>query len=677
MSQPHESQPQPGTLPPPPLLDEAQRQALLALVDTLVPALEREDDPHGFYATPGSAVGTHLAAEAYLASLPPPERAGVQQLLGGLALFGLTPDAPQARREAVLLAVAGSSPEAAAGIAALRRLCLMLNYTLVSPETPNPFWKQFGYGGPGFSGAAAERELPTLVPGDGETLTADVVVVGSGAGGGVIAGELADAGLRVVVLEAGGQFADAELGHSELWAYQNLYWRGGFTPTADGNVSLIAGQTLGGGTTVNWMNCVPTPPEVRREWAGLGLAGVDGPGFDADVAAVMTRISANDTCSEYNGTHQRMLEGAERLGYRARRAYRNADPQKHDPQHAGHIGFGDATGSKQSTLKTYLKDAVAHGARIVERATAERVLTEGGRAVGVAATVRGEGGSVRQVTVRAPQVVVACGALETPALLLRSGLGGPAAGDFLRLHPCGALTGVFAEDQRNWWGPAQAAIVDEFAGRTGGYGYLIETTQYTTGLFASAAVWQGPEAHKDLMAQHSRSATLIHLTRDHGHGQVALDDQGQARVTYAVTDPVDVENYWHGQATVARLLEAAGAQTILPLSETAQPWKRGEDLEAALAEWRTQPIGRGGHTVFSAHQMGTARMGQDPRTSAADTRGELHDTPGVWIGDTSAFPTSSGANPMITCMALARRTARFIAEAARAGAGTGQAAGAD
>lgn len=645
---------------------DRQRQTLLALVDTFVPALKREEDPYGFYATPGSATGAPLAAEAYLAGLPPQEQAEVGQLLDALAGFGLRPETPQAQREAIVAAVAASSPQAAEGVAGLRRLCLMLTYTLFGPDAPNPFWQQFGYAGLTFTGAATERELPTVQPGDGETLTADVVVVGSGAGGGAIAGELSGRGLRVVVLEAGRQFADAELGRSELWAYQNLYWRGGFTPTADGNVSLIAGQTLGGGTTVNWMNCVRTPDEVRREWARLGLTGVDGPEFDADLEAVMHRIGANDRCSEYNGTHQRMLEGAETLGYHAQRAWRNADPQRHDPEHAGHIGFGDATGSKQSTLKTYLKDAVERGARIVERARADRILTEQGRAAGVTASVQGEDGSPRRVTVRAPQVVVACGALETPALLLRSGLGGPAAGNYLRLHPCGALTGLFAEDQRNWWGPAQAAIVDEFQGRTDGYGYLIETTQYTTGLFASAAVWQGAEAHKDLMAQQHRSATLIHLTRDRGHGQVSLDEQGQARVTYAVTDPVDVENYWHGQATVARLLEAAGAEAILPLSESAQPWTRGEDLEARIAEWRTQPIGRGGHAVFSAHQMGTARMGTDPQTSVANPQGELHDAPGVWIGDTSAFPTSSGANPMITCMALARRTARFVAQAAEA-----------
>lgn len=655
-------------------LTPTQRRTLRALTDTFVPALRRPADPRAphsqqFYATPGSATGAHDLAAGVLAGLPEPGRRDAERLLDVLARAGLRPETPLALREGLLRGLTRLSPQAARGLGSLRRLLLMLTYARPGEEgRPNPFWPQLGYAGPTFTGAATGRDVPTLNPRGGETLEADVVVVGSGAGGGVIAGELARAGLRVLVLEAGRQHTDAELGRSELWAYQNLYWRGGFTPTADGHVSLIAGRTLGGGTTVNWMNCVRTPPEVRREWALAGLEGVDGPGFDADTDAVMDRIGATDQASEYNGTHLRMLEGALRLGYRYRRAYRNVDLARHDPQHAGHIGFGDATGAKQSTLKTYLRDAAARGARIVEGATAERILTNGsGRAAGVAVTVQTDGGS-QQLTVRAPQVVVAGGALETPALLLRSGLGGPAAGRHLHLHPCGALTAVFAQEQESWWGATQAAIVDEFAGRREGHGYLIETSQYTTGLFASAAVWQGGAAHKTLMADHARSVTLIHLTRDRGSGEVTLDERGQPRVTYAVTDPLDVENYWHGQGTVARILEAAGAERIQPLAEGARPWQRGEDLGAWIAGLRRYPIGHGGHAVFSAHQMGSARMGRDPQTSVADPRGELHGTPGVWIGDASAFPTSSGANPMVSVMALARRTARFIAQAAGASA---------
>lgn len=650
-------------------LTARQSRTLRALMDTYLPALKRRDDPHGFFALSASRVGAVPAAADVIVKLPDAERTGLLELLDKLAFFGKLERAPLKVREGTLKVIA-RDPRAARGLAGVQQLALMLGYALPAEDGTNPFWKQFAYAGATHTGANAQRDLNTTEPQDGAVLPADVVIVGSGAGGGVIAGELAAQGLKVTVLDMGRHFADAELGHSELWAYKNLYWRGGFTASADRNVSLIAGQAVGGGTVGNWMNCVRTPAQVRTEWAKAGLTGLDTPEFDADIGAVMQRIQANNECSDWNGTHQRMIEGAMHLGYSFKRAYRNADPRLHDPQHAGHCGFGDPTGSKQSTAKTYLKDAQQHGAVIIEGAKARRILTENGVAKGVEVNLTTSAGEARHFTVQAPQVVVAGGALETPALLLHSGIGGPAVGDYLRLHPCGALAGMFDHDQQSWWGATQGAIVDEFEARTDGYGFLIETIQYTTGLYAVAAPWFNAADHKERMAQQASAVSLIHLTRDHGHGRVTLGEDGEPVINYAVTDPIDVENYWLGQATVARILAAAGAHTIYPLTDRAEPWRRGEDLEAAIAKWRTLAIGHGGHPVFSAHQMGTARMGTDPNSSAAKPSGELHNVAGVWIGDTSAFPTSSGANPMITVMGLARRTARFILQKSRATAAT-------
>src|SRR5439155_21402419 len=164
------------------------------------------------------------------------------------------------------------------------------------------------------------------------------------------------------------------------------------TPTADGNVSLQAGTTLGGGTTVNWTNCLRTTPWVREEWAlQFGLEGVDGPEYDRHLDAVLDRIGATDKASDYNGPQQRMKEGCERLGWHFKTVIRNADLDRYSPDTAGYLGFGDQSGSKLSTEKTFLRDAVANDADVVVRCHADRVLVEGGRAAGVEATYTDEG----------------------------------------------------------------------------------------------------------------------------------------------------------------------------------------------------------------------------------------------------------------------------------------------
>jgi choline dehydrogenase-like flavoprotein len=190
-----------------------------------------------------------------------------------------------------------------------------------------------------------------------------------------------------VVLEAGGYYNEADFNQLELWAYQHLYYRGGYFPSADGNVTLVAGATLGGGTTVNWMNCLRTRPGVRAEWAQeFGLEGLDSPEYDRHFDAILTRLSANDQCSDFNGPHLRLKEGCEKLGYSFKRIVRNADPARYDSASAGYLGYGDQTGSKQSTTRTYLLDAYQQGAQLMVRCKANRILVEQGQAVGVEAT---------------------------------------------------------------------------------------------------------------------------------------------------------------------------------------------------------------------------------------------------------------------------------------------------
>jgi choline dehydrogenase-like flavoprotein len=643
------------------VLTEEQRQTITVLIDTFVPAVAPPPgiaDPHRFYARTGTEVVSAAAVEYALNGIAPELAAGLAQLVQGLTLMRLA-DVPAAAREATVASVAESAPEAALGIVALRAIILSLAYSIIDETGTNPFWATIGYPAPGAGGGLPHALQPEQPPADGQ-LSADAVVVGSGAGGGVIAAELAAAGLSVVVLEAGGYFDGESAIQYEVLAAPNVFYRGGgFTQTAEGNVNLWAGATLGGGTTINWSNCVRTPEQRRREWAfEHGLTGLDGPAFDEHLDAVLARIGANEDASVYNGPHRRLLAGAERLGWSYRRAMLNLDPKLVEADRGALLTYGDRTGAKQGTVRTYLVDAAAKGARIFIRTHADSILVRGGRAVGVTATHLDADGNPLPLTVHARTVVVACGALETPALLLRSRIGGPAVGRYLHLHPSILMSGRYAEAQNPWEGPIQSALVDELTSE----GILIECVASQVGATAATLPWRGAAEHKHLMAEAANGVPFVAIVADHGSGRVTIDADGNAVHLYPVEDERDRSALYQGMTALARLHQAAGAQRVWPLTPAvaASVWTRGSDLDAALAEWRAIPLGLGGHYLGTAHQMGSARMGTDPASSVAKPTGELHDVPGVWIGDTSAFPTTLGVNPMVTCMALARRTAGHI-----------------
>jgi len=641
-------------------LTPAQREALRAFIDTAVPSLQVEDDPHGFWARSGTEVGVDQAMELALADMSESDQAGIAQLLDALATLGFQHQGRNTR-EGMLGTALALAPEALVAISNLRGVSCLLAHSLTDQHGRNPFWAQYGYPGPQMAPPSDEPYIKPHLPADGDVLQADVVIVGSGAGGGTIAGVLAGQGMNVIVLEAGSATSERLYRQLEIESSQTMMYRGGIAISSDGNVGLLAGATLGGGTTINWQNCVKPSAEVRREWATEhGLTDVDTEDFDRHLQAVLGRMKANAMCSDFNGPHQRMAEGAQALGWSMHTAVRNVDPASYDPVAAGYTQFGDPTGSKMGTLNTYLRDAYDHGGLILSQTRADRICVENGRASGVIATWSDqETGERRHVTVRAEHVVVACGALETPALLLRSGIGGPAVGKHLYLHPSAGIFGVYPGQQDPWWGPPQAAVMDEFRDLGDGYGILVEGSQWYSGVFAFQLARRDGKQAKEAMSKLGRMCDFLFVLRDHRGGTVTIDEAGEAVHAYELTDPRDIAAYRKGLRVMAKLHEAAGAEELW-FGTTPRVWRRGEDIDAWCDELDQMHIGAGGLPMGSAHQMGSARMGTDPATSVARPTGELHDTPGVWIGDTSAFPTPSGANPMLTCMALAHRTAEQI-----------------
>jgi choline dehydrogenase-like flavoprotein len=328
----------------------------------------------------------------------------------------------------------------------------------------------------------------------------------------------------------------------------------------------------------------------------------------------------------------------------------------------GYCFAGCQKGCKQSTMTTFLQDAADAGARFVVGARADRILVADGQASGVQATVTHADGTITELTVHAPTVVAAAGAIESPALLLRSGIGGPAAGQHLRLHPASLVGGVYEEPIEGWIGQIQSALSDQFTKIEGEHGFLIEATTVAPAIVAMSLPFEDGATHKQFLQGKLRHvAPFISVARDHGEGRVVIDEHGRALTRWSFDDDIDAGMFRRAMVELARLHRAAGAREIVTFYQRPTlAWREGEDFDAFLAAIEAGSLAANDVAAFTAHQMGSCRMGTDPADSVADGRGELHDTRGVWIGDASAFPTAPGVNPMISIMSLAHRTAANI-----------------
>lgn len=655
------------------VLSDTRRHTLEAMCDTFVPSLQLEgaEPPlRDFYARSAGDLGVAAQIEGLLAvSALPEDIEAIGQLLDAFAAQGFA-DGSLEERTALVHAIAGSSPEAKLGVRQLRALTMLFFYALPDEAGHNENWDALGYPGPRSAPPTPEQAPKTIaveqLSGESATLTADACVVGSGAGGGVIAAELARAGMSVVVLEMGQYRNEADFKQLELTGLLELYLGGGLAASEDGSISILAGSTLGGGTVVNYMNCIRTPLEIRQQWARMGIEGIDDPAYEEHIDAIWERLKVNQEATAQNRTHQKLIEACEQLGYPHRALTRNADTACEDPATCGYCFAGCQRGAKQSTMKTFLQDAADAGARFVVGARAERIVHEGGRARAVEATVTHADGSSTRLTVEAPTVVVAAGAIESPGLLLRSGIGGPAAGRHLRLHPAAVVLGNYDEPIEGWDGQIQSALSDEFKRCEGEHGFLIEASSVTPAIIAGSLPWVDGRQHKELIARTLRhTAPFITVARDHGEGRVVIDQHGRAMTQWSFQDAVDARLFTRAHVELARLHRAAGAREIITTFQQPLTWREGEDFEAFLAELEARPWTANDFSAFTAHQMGSCRMGADREESVADGRGELHDTRGVWIGDGSAFPTAPGVNPMISIMSLARRTAANILAASR------------
>src|SRR5712691_27064 len=545
-----------------------------------------------------------------------------------------------------------------------KRLSLLAFIGDTEDDGTNPVWPEIGYQGPVSAPPATPKTIRTTTLDGDTTLTCDAVVIGSGAGGGVVAGELSAAGKDVIVLEEGGYYNEADFNQLELAMMRKLYFQGGFAATADGSIALIAGGCLGGGTVVNYTTSFRSPDWLRQEWADrYGLTAFASDDFTASLDAVYERLGVNLDHSRVSARERVLERGLRKLGWHVDHMPRNVQGCTQDAS-CGFCGYGCQMGAKQSTLKTYLMDAYRRHARIVVNCTVDRVLIEDGRAVGVRATVRQPEMPAFTLIVSSRAVVAAAGAIGTPALLQRSAVRSTAVGTGLRLHPSTAVSGIFDEVLRPWEGTLQAIYSDEFVDLDGQhFGPKIESAPLHPALLALVTPWRKPDQYSRLMRSLPNLSLTGILLRDSGAGRVVTSN-GTARVEYRLSRP-DLAHMRKGIEAGVRILEAAGAKEIFT-SQSAyvayRPGQRG-GVEAFMNEVDRNGYGPGQMSYVSFHQMGTCRMGNDPATSVIRPDHQVHVVKGLYVADGSAFPSASGVNPMITIMAMAHRASRFIAAA--------------
>jgi long-chain-alcohol oxidase len=574
---------------------------------------------------------------------------------GALLLTGGPTPVPDRSREAVELLL---QQWWRSRLRTRRQLAGVLTSAALASEYsfPGAALARTGYPGPLGPAPNEPRRLEPLEIDADRELSCDVVVVGSGAGGGVVAAELAAAGADVIVLEKGGYAAEADFHHREAESTRDLYLYGLTIATSDLGVRIVAGSTLGGGTVVNYTTSFKTPPHVLEEWARVSGSDVFVSGeLDASLDAVAERLGVTTAESRPGKRDELMEAGLRKLGWHVDVLPRDVRGCSQDVA-CGWCGFGCRLGAKQSTMRTYLQDAARHGARLVTGADVRRVLVTEGRATGVEASAGGH-----RLRVRARAVVAAAGAIETPALLLRSGLGGQ-VGQNLRLHPGTAAFGVFDDDVRMWEGTLQARYSAELRSRLGEYAPIFETVPVHPGSGSTALPWVSSASHRALMERYGKLSLCAVLCRDVAGGQVRIDRDGQPRLRYRMT-PLDERRAAEGVAAAGQVLAAAGAGEVFsmhPARISFRPEQAGAYETWATATRRAGY--RGGRvTFFSYHQMGSCRLGTDPATSAVGPDHETHEVRGLFVADASVFPTASGVNPMLSIMGLAHRAAGRIA----------------
>ncbi|MCC6747041.1 MAG: GMC family oxidoreductase [Deltaproteobacteria bacterium] len=497
-------------------------------------------------------------------------------------------------------------------------------------------------------------------------LSCDVCVVGSGSGGGWLAHELVARGLDVILLEEGSYRTRRDFDLTEATANRYLYQELGGRTTEDLGVNILQGRCVGGGTTVNWCSSFRTPRKILELWRDRhGVEGLSEAALAPHFEAIEKRLHiAEWPLAQINRNNRVLWDGLGKLGYQRGLIRRNV----HNCANLGYCGLGCPLDAKMGTLVTVIPDAVEGGMRLYANASVRRLETSGRRVTAVHVEVldpEKDAPTGRRLVVRPKVTAVCAGAINSPALLLRSELtGGGRVGLRTFIHPVVLMVAEFDEPIEGYAGAPQSVYSHHFIDRGERMGFFLEVAP-TYPLAAAATSTAFGTRHQALMErlphlQASFAGGLDGALDGDEGGRVALhpDSARRVRVSYPF-GPLQAEMYRTACKELAKLQLAAGARRVHSLHHEPVELTSVADLpKLDAAPWENLRL-----RVVTAHLMGGCTMGRDPAKSVVDSRLRYHTLDNLFVVDGSALPTGLGVNPQLTIFGLARFGAQHVAAA--------------
>jgi choline dehydrogenase-like flavoprotein len=487
----------------------------------------------------------------------------------------------------------------------------------------------------------------------GLELAADVVIVGSGPAGSMVAREVASTGARVVVIEEGPWARPSDFPLSTFGSMSALYRGLGATVVVGrAPIPYVQGRMVGGSSPVNGAICWRMPNDVHEQWCTADPALRDAlprERIEALTAEIETRLHVAPTDSAVAGRKNLLMaKGADALGLEHRPIRRNVEGCRG----LGRCMQGCPEGHKASVDRTILADALRHDTMVLSSAEATEILRRGNRAVGILGRAAG-GGRVR---IRAQHaVVLAASAVQTPALLLRNRIRHGPVGENFQCHPGVSLAGRFREPLRMWEGATQGHEVTGLRHE----GLKFEVLGFDLTVLAARLDGVGSEFARSI-------ADMAHwldwgvAVRAEACGRVRRLF-GRTVVTYSPTRE-DVRRFRRGLRVMGDMMFAAGAQAVEPGVRGFAP--RVTDQRELAALEANGPDRPSAFTAAITHMFGTCRMGSDPATNVVRPDFRHHRLESLYIADSSVFPSNLGVNPQISIMAMAALCARRVTQQA-------------